>query len=991
MGQRILAITDGLSRIDLLSEAHLSVVEWRPKRPEVQSTFRESPVGDGRQPSSWRFSGTSETLEMNGAAQTQDDLIELFQDLHRLLIKGLNYHTVNWQSRPVWIERKASNETNTSYALITLFQPLDDDFPYRDPVRPKGGLKPASTDAGLIIERGYWCALPPGQGECVEISSIHPWKYQLGWSQVFTGSSSPLYVMMEMADTSKVKVAGAYTVSSLTIVESSSDSGLSYVSGSSLPSGFGNAFSMLELANGYIIVGSLAGKVSRSTDSGTSYAAATTLDTGAQIQGLCQDGSGIVYAAGYDPVAGGNGGIWKSSDNGGSWSLTAGLDNASDVKAIGDTIYIQTDRFLFKSTDQGATVTPIAGVLINNEANLFVKDEALYGFSKIYGGGYYNVTLYKLVDDILTPVGVVRRAVALPSVYKPFSRDETIFVGVLESSDSYLYKSLDGGLTWSIERSNGSGEQYWHGVVHESGMYSSIQFDDLSINQQSILDLGAEDDCSGAVFIGNQQTDNNLTNVLVFDDSAATYTAAFPITSFPTELLPNPLGANDIVYFGATRTLPDPFSSLVLDLGTPFSYSGTATLTWQYWNGSTWASLTVKDGTKVSANTALTNVGVCSVHWEPPSNWTLKAVDGVTGWWVRLLVSSTGTTVLSIPAQQNRDVYTIANNWIEVDESDIGGDIPALARFKLRNRSDFDGGTTAPKLYSNRLICGLRSLTRRGVDCSDFRSLINFSDRQVPFGLTISGSSSAKTSAPTGRYMSLTTSSTSYVTAVTVTFSNSLVRQYHGEYHMYLIGYQVNGAAGEVLIRVKITSGSGGVTTTTRPRVFKQVTDDFELLDFDAISFPTIGVLAGEEIGDQATITIEGKTTDGNSHIINFYALVMVPTDEWFGDFTDKANIAGSVIGQLNGLERLIDIDSLSLPKKLGRSVVKQADVNESVVSVYEFAPNGEVILQANASQRLHVLSAAYGTSSAWITKPQVAWSVQAFKNQRYLSGRGSR
>jgi hypothetical protein len=86
-----------------------------------------------------------------------------------------------------------------------------------------------------------------------------------------------------------------------------------------------------------------------------------------------------------------------------------------------------------------------------------------------------------------------------------------------------------------------------------------------------------------------------------------------------------------------------------------------------------------------------------------------------------------------------------------------------------------------------------------------------------------------------------------------------------------------------------------------------------------------------------------------------------------------------------------MDIDSVRNPKVLGRSLVRLDDGNESISSNYEFATNGEVILQANADQRVWVLSAHIGSNSEWLSEPSVAWSVQVTKNQRYLTQRGSR
>jgi len=62
-----------------------------------------------------------------------------------------------------------------------------------------------------------------------------------------------------------------------------------------------------------------------------------------------------------------------------------------------------------------------------------------------------------------------------------------------------------------------------------------------------------------------------------------------------------------------------------LKITTSQERTGTATLTWKYWNGSAWSTLTVNDDSVGFSATA----GTLLVHFEPPADWT--ANDGDDG------------------------------------------------------------------------------------------------------------------------------------------------------------------------------------------------------------------------------------------------------------------------------------------------------------------------------------------------------------------------
>ena len=83
-------------------------------------------------------------------------------------------------------------------------------------------------------------------------------------------------------------------------------------------------------------------------------------------------------------------------------------------------------------------------------------------------------------------------------------------------------------------------------------------------------------------------------------------------------LLPDPTSTNDAYYWGHGEK----FNQLKLEVSQAGD-SGYATLTWEYWNGASWASLSsISDGTN-----NYENLGRNTVSWSDPSGWATTTVN----------------------------------------------------------------------------------------------------------------------------------------------------------------------------------------------------------------------------------------------------------------------------------------------------------------------------------------------------------------------------
>jgi len=512
--------------------------------------------------------------------------------------------------------------------------------------------------------------------------------------------------------------------------------------------------------------------------------------------------------------------------------------------------------------------------------------------------------------------------------------------------------------------------------IHASEAYDGVEYGVTA----------SEESCDDIVYTVNKQNLANITHAYHYDATApGTWSANLIGLGLPFDLLPNPIQVGDYVFFGIDTTVADsgPFNNLVFDIGTAGTvYTGV----WKYQNvalpgGPGWAALTVLDNTA-----AFFNTGVNSVHWEPPDAWEENIVHGITGWWVVFEVTGAGGVV---PEQQTRDIYTTTWPGVNLESDIVEGDIPALSRVIVRNQSDVDLGVTPPELYANRIVMGLRSVSRG----ADFSAFLNAADEQYPTGvtfLTYSPGGSTTTieeapRAPTGKYTQVLNADASWELYMQWPILAAQSYQYYGKYRVFVRGMQINGASGDILIRLRIGMGTtGGELPTTVAKPFLTTTD-FEVLDLGNILIPPSSMMSGS---DRVTINLRLQGYGNAATDFAIYDLILMPVDEWAGDFLDTSKSASVAVGSRGDAGHYLDVDSITFPKEMIKSLVR--DSGDQVRGAYQPIVASRAILQANAAQRLWFF-AIKQTAAADFANPAIANTIQVFSNDRYLSARGVR
>lgn len=102
-------------------------------------------------------------------------------------------------------------------------------------------------------------------------------------------------------------------------------------------------------------------------------------------------------------------------------------------------------------------------------------------------------------------------------------------------------------------------------------------------------------------------------------------------TANDMHLLPSPGAVGDGFYFG----LSDPFDWVCLNIGTPGA--GTWTITWKYWNGTTWTALTLKYD---ETNHFRAAAGKHWVHLVRPGDWATTTILTYTLYFIKAEVTA---------------------------------------------------------------------------------------------------------------------------------------------------------------------------------------------------------------------------------------------------------------------------------------------------------------------------------------------------------------
>ena len=996
----VLNLTDGTTSVSLVSQTKYGfhLLDWKPAIAGFKNdgTYQDSPLSDGKRLVSGYYDNVHESFTVSLAGTSQNDAIERMRTLLRLLKKASDYWLDKPNTTPVWLEVKADKETNARYAIVVRGIVANEDNPFGMPfIQPD--CNAVMDGLSLTVERGHWCALPPGTSTCQYIDT----------AQVQDNG----FTMLAAADFTDHAVVEGVTLS----------------------------------ATGTIYSIDYSNKVYSCANNGITWAlksttATTTISTVSYdnyMRTIAAAPNGDMYIGGYIVRTGGAGGandgacIWKSTNGGATITRTDNVPDATQgypwkIIVVSNTVIIafialtNAGTTIVRKTTNGGTnwstvytfATPLfsTAILLSNgrivasfntttTTRPYYSDDYGITWTQVStgipfghliewttqgagvvigsaGGNFYISSDYGLTWSLLSTPGGVGSPAAM--IAGPNGKIYVFSEGGGVSGQAGASSSAD-GITWTSELAISGLTGYW--LLADAATTDVLLACDHDVYHLSYqVNTGHARACSGH-YVANKSNEAQVTHAYAYDASGTSFASVFPASSLPVSLYPASPVSGDMLYIGSTI---GPFCSVVFNLATAMM-PGYETITWEYYNTG-WAALPVQDNTS-----NFTSLGVRSVNWAQPNDWAANAINGITAFWVRARISA-GSPVTS-PTQQTENVYSVLWPYVNIDHADVNGDITALEELELTVQSDRDGvGANAPDLYANRVICGLRSVDRG----ENFCAFLNASNVQLPPMVgVVAGThctfTAAKPECITGKELIFdpTAANEAMADRVKWTLATTVARDYYGTFHAFMRGQQTAVTVGNVAVRLVITTGSGGVSWTSETKYFTTL-NAYQLIDFGRITLPVSGLLS-DEIADQTTLAIQASATSASDYLY-IHDLILIPTDEWAGDFTDGVNTASSTL--ING--KIIEIDSVTNPKKSITAKVKSS-TSGLVSAIWSATANGPLALQPNTTQRLWFLTARTAAVGAltnltdWRSEPYVCHSVQLYKNERYLSARGTR
>lgn len=483
--------------------------------------------------------------------------------------------------------------------------------------------------------------------------------------------------------------------------------------------------------------------------------------------------------------------------------------------------------------------------------------------------------------------------------------------------------------------------------------------------------------CTDKVYIANKHNMASITHIFV--DDGGTFSPNFA-GSANHILFPATPAVDDAVYFGIDTTTPNsgPFSNLTFSIF--IAQEDITDVDWEYWDGAAWAAMTVLyDATIPSGGDTFQNTGENAVTWLIETDWATKAVNGVTGYWVRARVNTIGAAPTWAVQGGSYPIYTCTWPFIETESDQVVGDVAALARILYTSESNQLSSTAGE--VATRI--GLRSLERG----ENFSAYLNASDEQNNSGVTFTATTFASignaVASPTGRVAFLVPPGLGLGSSIVKwTLSSSLSQEYYGQYHAYIRVEQTAGTSGDLQFRLPTTSELSNDYAgkwVTLGGQFGALTGWIETLDMGKYVLPNMAISSTEEY--EIVIRLDCRSLDGGTATATLFDLILIPTDEFSGTFKQDSLYFDE--------DQYLDVDSILYPKTPVRAHLRDISNDEYLLRLIT-ATNNRAILQSNAQQRLWFL-----TSALIRLSPEGIFcrlfSGNLYDKQRYLSMRGDR
>lgn len=985
--------------------------EWRPMAPAVKEggVWRDNPLAHGRTPQLRRRANIIDTMTLDVSRLSVDRVATTVAFLRRTLEQGADYwidgSTVAY---PVWLRARAAGETNVRYAVVYDYQAPEDGDMADEGIASQTGARRGYATWILTLEHGPWLAEEPGSGVCVPLEVLQVEQALSFWEA--RAGFVPAGVPKLLGLSSGILLA----IGDVGCVWRSTDGAVWNCV--NLPNVLVTVADICVGADGYVYVVCDDGTdlvTYRTSDDGATWAAAPNGVIAAVLGGPT-----VAYLAPYLPdaplllttsiAAGAIIGGW-TYDPAVGWTLQASY--AVPYAPVYPPAVMEDPSVYW------AMYAPIPEPIVS--ATPTTLPAILRGWTTfVWTGADCLVTAWCMLGNTLAGVTTTRKIARARYPYTNWTFIDPGFdvYALFQDSNGRIhagsdngtvYVSQDGGFTWRGEAIAGA-DVVFHGfaedvttqTVYVVGTDTIAGTYHLFARVVEDRVMGQERTCDDPVLITNHMQWLNLSTAYVYDDSAGTYASILPAAAFPVNLFPAVPAVGDAVMFtidGSLQTNGNPtFASLVFNIDDILVPTAAVvpTFEWQFSTGAgTWAALDVTDNTAGTSEVPFTMQGLRSVHWHYPDlgTWVAATYSGITGLWVRCVITAIGGGIAQVPTQDEPDIYTLAWPYVDIADDAVTGDLPALLHLKALNVGDKDGpGGDDPDMYCNRIVIGSRSLERGEL----FSAYINLSDEQLPPGIEIDIPAAVDTAyanatfSVTGRMVLLTPASAmDYTTRFSIDISGEVAAQYYGTYHAFLRVRRTGGDADDYAVRLQFVTPWGGATFTTESQ-YVDTTYIWQSLDFGEVSIPASDTFGPDDLPRVTRVFVQVATSGAAIGTLAFYELVLIPVDEWSADICDVAELN---LSQLQA-GTYLDVDSITYPKREMRARVIGAS-DDSIWSIYRSVGPQPAVLRPDKAQRIwfyferdHTVGAGHQRAL-----PQASFAISAEAVARYSSLRGDR
>lgn len=439
----------------------------------------------------------------------------------------------------------------------------------------------------------------------------------------------------------------------------------------------------------------------------------------------------------------------------------------------------------------------------------------------------------------------------------------------------------------------------------------------------------------------------DITHAYFWDNDLAVFSANIQTLAMPHVITPAVPAAGDYLYIGsgadyatAADNLYGPFQNFIMK----YTPAALAFVNVEYWNGA-WVNLTSENIALIGSNRQLTT-------FQPPADWVTTAVNGVTGWWVRIALNGLAQTSVS------QALYCANRPWVDILAEDVKGDVEALFSAEVTDRYDQHiGGVALAVVSHSRNPNFIPAITAS----RSYTTPITI----TPANFTAIGVLISSPDSPDG------TCYEAQFAGIGSTTSRMLLSHQIGNLRHFVWLYQNPASTfGDVVVKgtVERYPGMSHSSPYYGIPVVPIVLNDLKI---QSMQSPQGGLNA-----NTVKVDVTLNNTIAAARTIDFYGTLLYPIDEWIGEFYHDYAV---LIGQ-----------KIRIGTEIARLGVYSNFMTTSDKTEGELVANSSVtppILHNNADQRLCI----YAYSSNKIPLMRATSTIKLFKTERYLSARGTR